>query len=178
MALWNTESSNGTYINLKLTRNADDKPVFVRQEDFKDTNEHYTEVKGKLKSITGSFTPKSATNKYDTHGAKIQLTDGDEIYCIDTTITNGSKDMLNGLLSVAIWEEVTLVVYTNKAGYAAGAAIKDNSLEGKDKFFPNFIPWSDEYKTGFKGMIFNELDSRKAPEEVAKEEVSMEDIPF
>tara|TARA_R110002051_G_scaffold242960_1_gene303116 strand:+ start:301 stop:561 length:261 start_codon:yes stop_codon:yes gene_type:complete len=86
--------------------------------------------------------------------------------------------MLNGLLSVAVGEEVTLVVYTNKAGYAAGAAIKDNSLEGKDKFFPNFIPWSDDYKVNFKNLIFNELDSRKAPEEVAKEEVNLEDIPF
>lgn len=178
MALWNAAGSSATYVNLKLTKTRDEKPAFVRQVDFKDTDEAYTQVKGKLKSLKGSFTPKGGKNKYDTYGAKIQLEDGDEIYAIDTTITNASKDMLNGLLSAAVGDEVTLIAYENKAGYAASGAIKDETAQGADKFFPNFIAWSDDYKVNFKDLIFKELDSRKAPEEVAREDVSMEDIPF
>jgi len=181
MALTNTtEGGNSKYINLKITKTIDtEKPAFVLQEDFKNTDTSYKEVKGKLKSLSSSFTPKGATNKYDTYGAKIQLTDGDEIYSIDTTITNGTKDLLNGLLSVAVGEEVTLVVYENKGGYQAGCAMKDPSAEAKeDKFYKSFFPWNDDYKNNFKDLIYNELAGRKTPEQEAKSEVSLSDVPF
>ena len=187
MALTNTnEASNSKYINLKLDRNADEVPVFIVQEDFKSTGQEVKEVKGLLKSLSASFTPKSSTNKWDTYGAKIQIEDGEEIYAIDTTITNGSKDMLNGLLSVAVGEEVTLAVYKNKGGYAAGSAIKDASQTDKDlKYFKGFFPWIDNtdpknpilFKEVFKTLIYNELASIKTAEQEPKQEIGLEDIP-
>ena len=179
MALTNTnEASNSKYINLKLDRNADEVPVFIVQEDFKSTGQEVKEVKGLLKTLSASFTPKSSTNKWDTYGAKIQIEDGEEIYAIDTTITNGSKDMLNGLLSVAVGEEVTLAVYKNNKGYAAGSAIKDASQTDKDlKYFKSFFEWNEDYKTNFKSLIYNELASRKTVEQEPKQEIGLEDIP-
>ena len=180
MALTNTnEASSSKYINLKLDRNADEVPVFIVQEDFKSTGQEVKEVKGLLKTLSASFTPKSSTNKWDTYGAKIQIEDGEEIYAIDTTITNGSKDMLNGLLSVAVGEEVTLAVYKNNKGYAAGSAIKDASQTDKDlKYFKSFFEWNEDYKANFKSLIYNELASRKAPEQEANEDISLDSIPF
>ncbi len=174
-----TEGGNSKYVNLKITKTREDKPAFVLQEDFKNTDTSYKEVKGKLKSLSSSFTPKGGNNKYDTYGAKIQLTDGEEIYSIDTTITNGSKDLLNGLLSVAVGEEVTLVVYEKNNGYQWGGAIKDATQTDKNlKYFKPFFPWNDDYKNNFKDLIYKELAGRKTPEQEAKPEVSLNDIPF
>ena len=181
MALTNTtEGTNSKYINLKITRTIDtDKPAFVLQEDFKNTATSYKEVKGLLKSISSSFTPKGGNNKYDTYGAKIQLTDGEEIYSIDTTITNGSKDLLNGLLSVKVGEEVTLYVWENKGWYQTGGAIKDsNATDKEDKFYKSFFEWNEDYKNNFKSLIYNELDGRVTPEQEAKEDISLDSIPF
>lgn len=180
MALTNTtEGGNSKYVNLKITRTIDtDKPAFVLQEDFKNTTTSYREVKGILKSFSSSFTPKGGTNKYDTYGAKIQLEDGEEIYSIDTTITNGSKDLLNGLLSVAVGEEVTLAVYENKGGYQAGSAIKDaNATDKEDKYFKGFFEWNEDYKNNFKDLIYKELSGRKTPEQEPKQEIGLDDIP-
>lgn len=180
MALQETGATSSKYINLKFTKTADDKPAFVLQEDFKDTATSFKKVSWNLKSIRGSFTPKGGTNKYDTYGAKIELEDEGEVYVIDTTITNGSKDMLNGILSAKVGDRVVLDTYINGKGYVASAAIRDENLEWKEKYFPNFIAWSDEYKTNFKDMIFGELQKRGGGDNkpAAQEEVNLDSIPF
>lgn len=181
MALGNNSTvENKEYVNLKFTKDRQDNPKFVVEEDFKETDTSYTEVKGTLKSLKASFTPKGGKNKYDTYGVKILLEDETNLISISTTITNGSKDMLNWLCSASIWEEVTLATWINKGWYVASAAMKDPKASNKeDKFYKSFFEWSDDYKANFKTLIWNEINSRAVDEAPkAKEEIDLDSIPF
>ena len=182
MALGNNNTgADKEYVNLKFGKDSNDAPKFIVEEDFKETDASYKQVGGKLKSLKATFTPKGGKNKYDTYGVKILLEDETNLISISTTITNSSKDMLNWLCSVSVWEEVMLATWLKGNGFIASAAIKDpNATEREDKFYKSFFEWSDDYKANFKTLIWNEINSRAVGEEapVAKEELNLDSIPF
>ena len=114
---WKNEDKN--FINLKLTATAwetDISPVFtVLGADFKETAETYSQVKWKLIKINPTFTP--AKGKMgDIYWFKAFLEDGDEMYVVESTITNASKDLLNALL-VNIGIVLSISLYLNKRSY-------------------------------------------------------------
>ena len=168
----NGEWGGKTFINLKLVSvvwpcEKEDAPKFaVLGADFNETGESHNQVQGKLTKLTPSFTP--AKGKMgDIFGFKAFIEDGEEVYVIESTITNASKDLLNSLVA-NIGEVLKINLYLNKNAYPT-ASVK---LENGD--------WAKTL------LPFNEIDNKKLfdaiPSADAKEEkgsdISATDIPF
>lgn len=138
MALWNGWGSEKTFINLKLTAEVwptTVKPVLVELgEDFKPTGRSFSSVSGVLKKLKSSFTPKKG-KMWDIYWFKAFIEDGDEMYVIESTITNASKELLNSLIN-NIWTHLEITVYLNKNGYPT--SVTKSWGEYVDKAIENF----------------------------------------
>ena len=139
MALWNGNwgGEDKNFINLKLTStpwpidSKDDAPYFERQIDFKSTGEKYTSLSGKLVKIKGTHTP--AKGKMgDIYWFRAFFEDGDDIYVVDSTITNASKDLLNALLA-NVWVVLSIALYVNKNNYPASSVKLENGNYAQTK---------------------------------------------
>jgi len=165
----NGEGGDKTFINLKLKSTVwptEEQPKFVKlDENFKETNEDYSEMKGKLTKIKATHTP-AKWQMGDIYWFKAFLEDWEEIYVIESTITNASKDLLNALL-VNVWTTLKINLYLNKNKYPSSSV----KLE--------------DWNWAQTSMAYNEIDTAKlydaivAMEGPVKEEgVSMSDVPF
>lgn len=140
MALWNEWSgSSKNYINLKLVATPwpvgkEDAPYFEKQVEFKPTGENFTKVSWVLTHIKPTFTPKKG-KMWDIYGFKAYLEDWNEIYVIESTITNASKTLLNDLLNNK-GKNLELSLYINKSGYPS-SSVRENG---------NFVEWMFKFK--------------------------------
>jgi len=171
MALWNWWWwEEKTFINLKLVAPAwptEEQPKFVKLgEDFKLTNEKFSELKGKLIKLKNTFTP--AKGKMgDIYWFKAFFEDWEEIYVVESTITNASKDLLNTLL-VNIWTVLKVNLYLNKSQYPT------SSIKLED------WGWAET------AMAFNEIDVKELYNRIwaldtqpeNNEDINIEDVPF
>ena len=171
----NGNSEDKTFINLKLTATpwvTTEVPKFtVVGEDFKLTDEAYSGVKGKLIKIKGSFTPAKG-HMGDIYGFKAFLEDWEEIYVIESTITNASKDLLNALL-VNVGQVLKVKLYLNKNGYPTSSVKLEDGNWAQTAFEFNQI----DNKELYNKVV--ELEKAGPEAEPDKEEgVSVSDIPF
>lgn len=196
MALWNWNGEMGdkTFINLKLVSTPwpvekEDAPKFVRLDsDFKETDERYTSLSGKLIKFKSSFTPKKGA-RWDIYGFKaiFDAMDNENIYVLESTLTNASKDLLNGLLLYS-GEEVEAKIYLNKNGYPS-AVVKDAGGNHTSQFADytklgkkDWVPLTDLYDEVVR--LEEEASARKEANAEAnvevddKEELTVEDMPF
>jgi len=136
---------NKTFINLKLTATpweTTEKPMFVKLgEDFAPTGEEYSSVEGKLTKIKATHTP-AKWRMGDVYWFKAFLEDWEEIYVIESTITNASKDLLNALL-VNLGTKLSISLYLNKNGYPTSSVKLEDWNWAQTAFEFNAIdmPW-------------------------------------
>ena len=141
MALNNgNEGEDKTFINLKLTSTVwpvedikKDAPVFTKLwDDYKPTWETFKNVSWKLLKLKSSFTPAKG-RMWDIYWFKAFIEDGEEIYVIESTITNASKDLLNALLT-QVGNEVKIWVYLNKNLYPSSSVRNSNDEFVEQRF--------------------------------------------
>ena len=169
--LGNGQWEGKTFINLKLVAVAGpidskaDAPKFVKMdENFKPTNETFTNVSGLLTKIKPTFT--AAKGKMgDIYGFKAFLEEGEEVYVIESTITNASKDILNSLIP-NIGKKLAISVYTNKNQYPTGSVRDEDG-----QFVDQVLPFKDLDNVKLHGMI-------PAEEAPTNGDIQPEDIPF
>ena len=170
---WNIQEDNKTFVNLKLKSTVwptEERPVFVvLGDDFKETKETYSKAKGKLLKIKGTFTP-AKWRMGDIYGFKAFLEDGDEIYVIESTITNASKDLLNALL-VNIGKVLDIWLYLNKNGYPTSSVKLSGNFEDG-----NWAQTAFEYNQIYIKKLYEKIEELNAEKE--GEEIQNEDIPF
>jgi len=158
---WNSEDK--TFINLKLTSTpwvTEEQPKFtVIWEDFKPTSETYSEVGGKLLKIKGSFTPAKG-HMGDIFGFKAFLEDWEEIYVVESTITNASKDLLNALL-VNVGQVLKISLYLNKNWYPTSSVKLEDGNWAQTAFEFNKI----DNKELYNKMVEMEETPAKAEED-------------
>lgn len=171
--LWNWTESNKKYINLKLVsvswpvENKNDAPKFyVLWDDFQLTDTAYTKIKWKLTWIKSTFTPKK-WKMWDIYGFKAFLEDWDEVYVIESTITNASKDMLNNLINSKD-KVVEISLYLNKNNYPA-SSVKDEAW--------NFVQWVIDFKSITPQWLTDAINKTFVKKEESSE-INVEDIPF
>ena len=173
MALWNSTENNKTYINLKLVsvpgpcEKQDSPKFYVLWDDFQLTDKSYTKIKWKLTWIKSTFTPKKG-KMWDIYWFKAFLEDGDEIYVIESTITNASKDILNNLLTSKD-KVVEVSVYLNKNWYPTW------SIKLEDW---NFAPWFMDFKSITPQGLTDGINNTFVKKEENSWELNIWDIPF
>lgn len=174
MALWNNQENNKNYINLKLVatpgplENRLDWPKLVKLwEDYKETGETFTNVVWTLKWIKPTFTP-AKWKRWDIFWFKAFLEDWEEIYVIESTITNASKDLLNALLN-SKWNFVKISLYVNKNWYPTSSV--RNELDW-------FVEWHiKDFKSLTPSLLHWAIEDVFTVE-TKSNEISVEDIPF
>lgn len=184
----NNDSVEKTFINLKLVATpwvTDVQPKFVvLWNDFKETGETYSQVEGKLIKIKGSFTP--AKGKMgDIYGFKAfieDIEDGDEMYVIESTITNASKDLLNSIVD-NVGKHLKVNLYLNKNGYPTSSVKTPDGEWAKTKFEFNAIDIPSLYNSiqdAEKNVHTTDVnDISMTKEELdRKDSISIEDVPF
>jgi len=162
----NGEGGNKTFINLKLVATpgpTKDKPTLVKLDaDFKETDETFTNVSGKLTGLKKTFT--AAKGKMgDIYWFKAFIEDGEEVYVIESTITNASKDLLNSLIP-NIGEQVKISLYLNKKEYPTA------SVRGVDD---KFVKQALDFKDLDTVALYNAI-----PEGKKEEEIDVDNLPF
>ena len=176
MALMNGwEVWNKTYVNLKLVSTVwpvekEDAPKLVKlNSDYKETGESFTQVSWILKWIKGTHTPAKG-KMWDIYWFKAFIEDWQEVYVIESTITNSSKDILNSLLTCKD-SEVKISVYLNKNWYPTG------SVRGWDDAF---VKQAFEFKEATREKLYPKIAEVFKPEtkEDNNEWINIEDIPF
>lgn len=170
---WNNES-NKTYVNLKLVSvpwpisDKNDAPkLVVLWDNFQPTDKTFTKIKWKLNWIKSTFTPKKG-KMWDIYWFKAFIEDGEEVYVIESTITNASKDLLNSLLS-AKDKVVDISLYLNKNWYPT------SSTRWEDW---DFIAWALDFKSLTPQVLTDAINSTFVKKEEVSNEINVEDIPF
>ena len=185
MSLDNSTSSKKRYVNLKFVSTVgpcekDEAPFFVlKDENFTLTDEKFSKVSGKVTKIESSFSP--AKGKMgDIYGFTLYIEDSstDDIYAIDSTITNASKGLLNAALA-NVGKEVSINAYLNKNMYPT-TSMRDSDGEFALLAIPDFKSVTTEKlfelipKEGD-----NEARQVTPPKRVRDDsEINIEDIPF
>lgn len=168
---WNAQDGDKTFINLKLVSEAwptKEQPKFeVLGEDFKPTGDTYTELKGKLIKIVGTHTPPKG-KRWDVYGFKAFFEDGEEIYVVESTLTNASKDLLNALL-VNIQTVLKVNLYLNKNWYPTSSVKLEDG---------NWAQTSMEYNQIDVTKLYEAIEIASPKQSEASEELAVEDIPF
>jgi len=169
----NSEWGDKKFINLKLTSEpgpTKEQPKFVvLWDDFKETEERYSELKGKLTKLVWTHTPPKG-KRGDVYGFKAFFEDttegANEIYVIESTLTNASKDLLNALLA-NMWVELKINLYLNKNEYPTSSV---KLADGN---------WAQT------SMEFNKIDTKELYEQLEGlnkekewEEITVENMPF
>lgn len=155
-----------------------DAPYFTTiGEDYKEVWDKITNVTGEVKSVYTSYT--DLWNRGDVYGVKFYISDEDETYIIESTISHASKNMVNALLT-CFGKRVEIFTYLNKHNFPAVWVRMENG------------DWSDVVIKDIKEIKFDELHRlAKEQEEKQKAEreakgnnndsagnIDAEDIPF
>ena len=166
--LSNWTESNKKFFNLKLVSEVwptTEMPKLVLLwDDFKPTDTTFNKVEWVLKKIKWSFSP-AKWRMWDIYWFKAFLEDWEEVYVIDSTITNASKWLLNALLT-SIWKEVKVSLYLNKNWYpSTSVRLWDWNFAQTAFDFQN-LDWKKLYDK------ILELDTSD------NDDIRIEDIPF
>lgn len=169
---WN-EWGDKNFINLKLVaipgpiEKKDDEPKFVKLDwDFKETEEKFTQVSWKLLKIKPTYTK---ITRWEVFGFKAFIEDNEEIYVVESTITNASKDMLNSLLTQIWGEYIKINVYLNKNKYPT-ACVKNASGEHVAQKF--------DFASLDTKALYDEVVSLYEFTDGNNEDINVEDVPF
>lgn len=173
MALWNWNIQEKKYINLKLISvpwpcEKHEAPKFVvLDKDYKETEEKYSSISWIVKFIKWTHTPANPKRRMqDIYWFKAFIEDLDEVYVIESTITNASKDLLNSLL----WNKdnkVDISLYLNKNMYPS-SAVKINWEYAVTRLDFKWLDWV---------TIFNEIEKVFPPKKI-DESIDINDLPF
>ena len=160
---WNWTA--GKYLKLVAPQwPTDEFPKFVAKAKneatwkYELTDESYTKVSWTVESMKTTHNWKEG--QAEVKGWSAKLVDWEEVYYLDATMSNASKDLANHLLG-NIWSKVNISLYINNNKYPASSVKTDDG---------EFAPTSLSFKWLDKNELYDKIKGQ--------EPVSEDSIPF